>query len=130
MNIMRDYSRFETFVGEVLKAQGYKVTTGFQNFQAERNRVREIDILAYGADGTVMPVEVKLGGNSTIALNRLRDAASIAASLSDFAVKTRPLLVFGSNIEPVRREWAEHEFRIQIWDRRTCCKMPGSTRLI
>ena len=122
-------AEFEELIGKVLIAQGYSVTLGARKPHAPNGRVREIDIIARNADGMVLPVEVKLSVRASATLSMLRDASSIAGSLKDFAVKTTPLLVYGADIEPSRRAWAEHEFQIQIWDRGLLLRNAGPLQL-
>jgi Restriction endonuclease len=110
----RFWVEFEDLVGKILEAHGYNVML---RARVGSVRVREIDIVASKADGVVLPVEVKLGLREKVTLAALRDASSIAGSLRDFADGTKPLLVYGAYIEASRRDWAENEFQIQIWDR-------------
>jgi hypothetical protein len=123
----RFWDEFHELIRKIMVAQGYEVTRNLL-LLTPKGRLREIDIVARSSDGGVLPVEVKLDVSASITLSRLRDASSAAGSLKAFAVKMMPLLVFGAYIEQSRREWAEQEFRIQIWDRDILLQNAGQLR--
>ncbi len=119
---------FEKLVGKVLEQRGYDVELRTSRPFGPRLRFGEIDVLARNDNGEVLPVEVKLSMRDQVSLSQLRDAGSVAGSLKDVAVKTRPLLVYGALIEASRREWAEQEFQIEIWDREVLLERAGRVR--
>lgn len=112
-DIRRYYLDFEALVAQVLEELNYEVELASRRKRSDS--IHEIDIVARLPDGAVLPVEVKFFSRVTLA--RLRDDSSLTARLKQFASKSRPLLVYSSDIEPSRRVWAQEEFQIEVWDR-------------
>lgn len=122
-------NEFEQLVAAVLSAQGFLTELSTHSRSGPDRRIREIDIVAR-KDGSpiVKPVEVKITSRTRATLALLRDASSQTASLREFAVKSKPLLVIGAYVDHDRLRWAEEEFDIEIWDREILLRQAGAAR--
>lgn len=121
----RVWIEFEDLVGKVFESLDFQVELRSRRPYGPRGGALEIDILACGADGIVLPVEVKLSRRERVTLSQLRDASSKTSRMRDVASNARPLLVYGGYIDAARRAWAEDEFRIEIWDRDLLLRKAG-----
>jgi hypothetical protein len=108
---------FEKLVGAVLAENGYNILPAFMSRPSPFSELGAPDFLVAGPDNQTLPVEVKLLPLGKVPLSLLRDASSVTARWKNLAVKAKPLLVYGSEIAPSMREWAQQEFGIDIWDR-------------
>ncbi|MBN5151531.1 restriction endonuclease [Stenotrophomonas maltophilia] len=119
------WAEFEAIVGRIIQSLGFDVDLRSQWTRSAAGSVREIDILARNPNGVVLPIEVKLTVRERVSLSQLRDASSQTASMKEVAMNARPLLVYGAYIDSARRDWAEEEFRIEIWDRELLLQKAG-----
>lgn len=119
------YREFESLIADLLSQRG------FANVEREARvslggHVREIDVLAEEPGDKVVPVEVKLVGGPRLDLRRLREMSVQTANLHPHAKGSPPLLVTASCVNAAHREWAESEFRIEIWDRNDILQRAGT----
>lgn len=114
--------RFEEIVAEILAVQGGAVERHVARWRGDR--IPEVDIVWTRDDGA-QAVEVKWTSLGRVSLSMLRDWASRAAALPRLA--HRPMLVVAEQVEDSRREWAEREFDVTVWDRRDLDRMARDT---
>jgi len=104
--------RFEDLVAELFKILGYGVE---REASVPGNDIRTADIIARKDTEIVKAIEVKWTHRSDVYLRVLRQWAPDVARLKTEDVQA--LLVASGNIDQSRRDWAENEFGIKIWDR-------------
>lgn len=120
------WERFEELVAKVFEARGCDVQLRVSRPYGPVGTFRSVDVVARNAEGTVVPIETKLSVHDSVSLNELREVASRTSGLRRSAKNAKPLLVYGVRVESARREWAEDEFQIEIWDRTTLLANAGA----
>ncbi|MGO7861663.1 hypothetical protein ACC676_08630 [Rhizobium ruizarguesonis] len=105
--------RFELLVRQFVAHLGYELLD--DGVLVSAGSVLQPDFLAKGPRDQTFRGEAKWTHRPDVRLKLLRDWSAVAARYrrdGDHAV-----LVASGFVEPVRQEWAENEFHIQIWDR-------------
>ena len=106
--------QFEELCAKLLEFEGYAV----KRKASVRNPIStaEVDMIASRA-GKRWLVDLKYAPSAQVSLSQLRELAASAALLNAYPHFGETLLIVSGEIEPARRDWAEREFRIKIWDR-------------
>lgn len=123
--MMRFEKRFENLVAEILRQSGFDTVVQEAPLGEDGRSIR-VDALASRADGTVVPVEVKLTAKP--GLSDLRRYGAQSAAMARWAKMSRPLLVVGADLNPEHRAWAESEYAIEIWDAAELFRRAGRFR--
>lgn len=106
-------SRFESLVTQLVAHLGYGLVSSEVVIGA--SSVLRPDFVAKGPRDQTLYGEVKWTHRPDVRLKQLRDWSAVAARYKRDGDDV--LLVASGFVEAARREWAENEFHIQIWDR-------------
>ncbi len=104
--------RFEDLIAELFTILGYSVE---REASVPGNDVRAADIIARKDTEIVKAIEVKWTHRPDVYLRVLRQWSPDVARLK--ADNVQALLVASGYVKKSRRDWAESEFGIKIWDR-------------
>ena len=108
------YIRFESLCARVLKQLNYDVEQNAR-IGTDTRRIQEVDIVAR-RDGRTYLINVKWTSYQSIDLQRLRDWSAQTAGMHSQTNVSSVLMVSG-RVDEARKQWAEQEYRIQVWDR-------------
>lgn len=119
------YRRFEDLCAAILADAGFEVE---REVETSRRGTR-IDIVATPTDDEPRFIEVKYSSLPSVSLGQLRDwAARVAGTYGDEDLP-RPVLIVSGKANPARRDWAEAEYDVEIWDRPRLREMATPKRL-
>ena len=106
----RWHSEFERICIKILEGLKFGVS---QQALFKDLRFPDYDILAsYGEQKYI--IEVRWSAYRSIDLERLRDWSAKTAARSGARI---PILIVSGKVNQARKQWAEQEYKIQIWDR-------------
>ena len=108
------YIRFESLCARVLKQLNYDVEQNAR-IGTDTRRIQEVDIVAR-RDGRTYLINVKWTSYQSIDLQRLRDWSAQTAGMHS-QTNVSPVLMVSGRVDEARKQWAEQEYRIQVWDR-------------
>lgn len=118
---------FERLIGDIFASNGWHIELSADQRQTVTSSFAKMDIMAARED-VVQPIEAKLMRRENVPLSRLRDDGALTAALRHYGKNAKPLLVYGSHVAPARREWAQSEFDIEIWDIEILRERAGNMR--
>ncbi|ANL47545.1 hypothetical protein AMC87_CH02879 [Rhizobium phaseoli] len=117
--------RFEFLVRQLVVHLGYDLLDN--EFWSSAGPGLRPDVLAKGPREQMLHAEIKWTHRPDVRLKQLRDWSAVAARYRRDGEQA--LLVASGVVEPVRREWAENEFDIQIWDRTSILEKSNGSAL-
>lgn len=119
------YRRFEDLCAAILADAGFEVE---REVETSRRGTR-VDIVATLPDDEPRLIEVKYSTLPSVSLGQLRDWAARVAGTYGAGDSPPPVLIVSAKADPARRDWAETEYDIEIWDRPRLREMATPKRL-
>lgn len=107
------YRRFEDLCSAILADAGFEVE---REVETSRRGTR-VDIVATLPNNEPRLIEVKYSTLPSVSLGQLRDWAARVAGTYGSVGSSCPILIVSAKADPARRDWAEAEYDIEVWDR-------------